>query len=167
MNETQFWQIIEDTKSKAFGEPDAQVDLVGLKLRELSPNHIQDFNQLFHDRLDEAYSWTLWAAAYLINGGCSDDGFEYFRCWLIGQGRKVFEAAVKEPDSLSAIVKKHSDPCENEGLLYVAIEALDEVAGQEMQWNRKRSLGEPKGENWDFDDVAETSRRLPQLFKMF
>jgi hypothetical protein len=29
-----------------------------------------------------------WGAAYLANGGCSDDGFDYFRGWLIGQGRK-------------------------------------------------------------------------------
>jgi len=25
-------------------------------------------------------------AAYIINGGCSDDGFEYFRRWLVLQG---------------------------------------------------------------------------------
>ncbi|MBB6566504.1 hypothetical protein HNR71_002141 [Kribbella sandramycini] len=33
-----------------------------------------------------SYNWRLWHAAYLINGGCSDDGFEYFRGWLIAQG---------------------------------------------------------------------------------
>ena len=39
--------------------------------------------------MDDSYRWDLWGAAYLANGGCSDDGFDYFRGWLIGQGRKV------------------------------------------------------------------------------
>jgi hypothetical protein len=43
-----------------------------------------------------------WGAAYLANGGCSDDGFDYFRGWLIGQGRKVYETVLADPDSLAA-----------------------------------------------------------------
>jgi hypothetical protein len=41
--------------------------------------------------LAASYRTVLWAAACLINGGYSDDGFEYFRGWLIVQGRDVFE----------------------------------------------------------------------------
>ena len=45
--------------------------------------------------------WTpLWAAAYVINGGCSDDGFDYCRGWLILQGREVFEHVVADPRTL-------------------------------------------------------------------
>ena len=32
------------------------------------------------------YRWDMWAAAYLIGGGCSDDGFIDFRAGLIAQG---------------------------------------------------------------------------------
>lgn len=45
----------------------------------------------------------LWAAGYLINDGCSDDGFEYFRAWLIAQGREVFERVVADPDALAGL----------------------------------------------------------------
>ena len=38
----------------------------------------------------------LWDAAYLINGGCSDDGFDYFRGWLVDQGRETFERCLAE-----------------------------------------------------------------------
>ncbi len=31
----------------------------------------------------------LWGAAWVLLGGASDDAFDYFRCWLIGQGREV------------------------------------------------------------------------------
>jgi len=40
----------------------------------------------FRRYLNKAYTWDLWGAAYLINGGCSDDGFEYFRRWLVSRG---------------------------------------------------------------------------------
>ncbi|MFC9245678.1 DUF4240 domain-containing protein [Streptomyces sp. NPDC057136] len=45
----------------------------------------------------------LWAAAYVINGGCSDDGFDYFRGWLIAQGREVFERTAADPDALAEV----------------------------------------------------------------
>jgi hypothetical protein len=44
----------------------------------------------------------LWAAAYLIEGGC-DDGFMDFRAGLMLQGRTAFEAAVADPDSLAGL----------------------------------------------------------------
>ena len=50
--------------------------------------------------MDRAYRQELWGAAYLINGGCSDDGFVYFLGWLIAQGRDVYQAALPDPDSL-------------------------------------------------------------------
>jgi hypothetical protein len=46
--------------------------------------------QVLWDLMAESYTNPLWAAAYVINGGCSDDGFDYFRGWLIAQGREVF-----------------------------------------------------------------------------
>jgi len=32
-----------------------------------------------HALMSRSYLGLLWAAAYLISGGCSDDGFDYFR----------------------------------------------------------------------------------------
>lgn len=45
-----------------------------------------------------AYRTDIWALAYLLRGGCSDDSFDAFRGWLISQGRQVFEARLAEPD---------------------------------------------------------------------
>ncbi|WP_411152717.1 DUF4240 domain-containing protein [Streptomyces sp. A30] len=44
----------------------------------------------------------LWATPYMINGGCSDDGFDYFRGRLIVQGRDPFEQALANPGALPA-----------------------------------------------------------------
>jgi hypothetical protein len=37
----------------------------------------------------------------VINRRCSDDGFDYFRSWLMLQGRETFGRAVAAPDSLA------------------------------------------------------------------
>ncbi|MFB7650948.1 MULTISPECIES: DUF4240 domain-containing protein [unclassified Streptomyces] len=57
--------------------------------------------QVLWELMVDSYTNPLWAAAYIANGGCSDDGFDYFRGWLIAQGRGVFERAVTDPDALA------------------------------------------------------------------
>lgn len=50
-----------------------------------------------------ANSPQLIAAACIINGGTSDDRFDYFKNWLILQGQYVFRQALKDPDALAAL----------------------------------------------------------------
>lgn len=40
-------------------------------------------------------------SADVVHGGASDDGFEYFRCWLISRGRVVYERVLNIPDDLA------------------------------------------------------------------
>lgn len=68
-----------------------------------------------------AYQWLLWAAAYIIEGGCSDDGFMDFRYGLISRGRSVFERALADPDSLADVADDTTDGfIPNEDFGYVA-----------------------------------------------
>ncbi|MFE0491889.1 DUF4240 domain-containing protein [Streptomyces griseoaurantiacus] len=53
------------------------------------------------DLMAESCTLPLRAAAHLVSGGCSDDGFDYYRGWLIAQGREVFETMVAGPDALA------------------------------------------------------------------
>ena len=43
----------------------------------------------------------VWAAAYLIGGGCSDDSFIDFRARLISQGRGWYQKAADSPGNLA------------------------------------------------------------------
>src|SRR5688500_17028973 len=119
----QFWQLVEaaraqvgDTMQWAEAVADALVD----RLVELSPEEIVAFGLRFDVLQDEAYRWDLWSAAYLINGGASDDGFEYFRGWLLAQGRQVWEAALADPDSLAGLtgIDQLDEDAEGESMLY-------------------------------------------------
>jgi hypothetical protein len=85
----------------------------------------------------------LWAAAYVINGGCSNDGFEYFRGWLIVQGREVFEHVVADPGTLADLpVIRAQAPgaayLECEDTLY-ASRAYWAATGEELHRTRPRS----------------------------
>lgn len=78
--------------------------------------------------LVEARTWKLWSAAYIMNGGCSEDGFLYFRLWLLAQGRGVYSAAMKDPESLASATLRFGKPgdFEFEELLNV----VDDVIGE-------------------------------------
>ena len=61
----------------------------------------------------------------MINGGSSDDGFHYFRAWLISRGQAVYEAAVANPDSLAGLTEPERDDYEFEDLWGVALDVSD------------------------------------------
>ena len=88
----EFWDHIRATKRK---DPDAHQERLVKRLAKLPVDDILDFGNWWWIVRCEAYSWNLWGAAYIINGGCSDDGFDYFRGWLILQGRDVFPELVE------------------------------------------------------------------------
>ena len=93
MNENQFWKIIESGKKSASSAED-RPDLLATELKSLSAGEIKDFDEIYFDQIIRSYRWDLWGAAYVINGGCSDDGFKYFCDFLISEGKEVFEAAM-------------------------------------------------------------------------
>ena len=69
----------------------------------LKPEELMEFESHFEKIHTESFSWNLWGAAYLMNGGCSDDGFDYFRAWLMAQGQQTFDKVVKDPDTLATL----------------------------------------------------------------
>ena len=115
---------------------------------------------------------SLRAAASLILGGCSDDGFEYFRGWLIAQGREVFERSVADPDSLAdlSVMGPAGLPSGTSGasgrkLLYIPLWADKAVTGEVLP-EEAYSVSYPEldaGGDFEFHDRTEMERRLPRL----
>jgi len=83
MDTLTFWKIIDESRQRADGDLDKQVDMLRARLEQSEPEEIVQFDKLFREYWIRAYTWDLWAAAYIIGGGCSDDGFMDFRGWLI------------------------------------------------------------------------------------
>jgi hypothetical protein len=165
-----FWEIIERTRSPD-GDQERQMAALAAELSRLPPAEIEAFGAVFDRLLIESYSWDLWGAAHIIMGGASDDGFEYFRVWLISRGRGVFEAARANPDELAVLIPADFDEAPDfELLTYVAADAWAEKTGDDPT-NMPRPAyptfaDEPAGEPFDesSDDLAH---RYPRLWARF
>jgi uncharacterized protein DUF4240 len=131
MSADRFWRIIERAAQSAH-DPDAHEEALRTALRELSLEEIISFELAFRRYLNDAYTWDLWGAAYVIHGGCSDDSFEYFRRWLVSRGRDVYEAALADADSMAQLDARPGPDgvWQFEEIYYVAMKIFKEKGGE-------------------------------------
>ena len=164
MTQDEFWEHVQATRRR---DPDEHAERLAARLAQLPLDDILSFGRWWHRMEAAAYSWELWGAAYLINGGCSDDGFEYFCNWLILRGREALETALKNPDALTGLL---DGAAEVEAECYPAYDAYCAVTGRadyaEALRDRYPDLPDrPKlAAGWDFDDAGEMRRRYPRLY---
>ncbi len=154
MNELEFWDIIKASKVGAADQDEQETNLRSL-LSAQSIEEIVAFDRIFDELRQRSYRWDLWGAAYILNGGCSDDGFEYFQRALIAEGREKYERALADPESL---VEWAEPDFEFEGIYYIARDVYKEKSGGESMPLHNLEWTEPSGENWD---EAELETRFP------
>jgi Protein of unknown function (DUF4240) len=132
MDEDQYWALVEKSLKKA-EDQDEQEEYLIKALSRLSPKEMIGFRLRTDKLLYDTYTSEMWCAGYLMNGGCSDDGFEYFRNWVISRGKKVYYAAKENPDSLIDVVNQldEMDEYEFEAFWYVAYAAFENRTGLE------------------------------------
>jgi Protein of unknown function (DUF4240) len=167
MNKATFWKLIDTSRKESEGDPEAQIELLREKLTELNPDEIVQFDRIFDEYHNRAYSWNLWAAAYIIGGGCSDDGFSDFRGWLISRGEKVFEAASVNPETLTKVIKEEDGDAQIEGFQYVASQAWEEKTGLDSDQFPQHDLeypAKPTGESWPEETVDLLFPKLAKIF---
>jgi hypothetical protein len=164
----QYCALVEKARPRN-NAPDAHCAALTRRLQRLPPAEIIDFERIFSGLVAEAYRRDLWSVVYAINGGCSDDGFVYFRWWLAMQGRDVFEAALADPESLAEINGATED-LEHEDYGYVAVQAYRAVTGEEdipydFHSERSPTGGPPLRGRWVRSDRA-FRRKYPMLWRL-
>lgn len=182
-----FWEIVEAARAGGGPRPLDQASAEALTdlLAARAPEEIVAFELRFQQVHGAVYRWDLWAAGYLIGGGCSDDSFMDFRAGLIALGREWYERASADPDSLAGHPLVISEAAEEPGggtvfhedVNYVASLAFDRITGDTDVWHevwKRRRAGRPiegpppvMGEDFDFEDDDEMRRRLPRLAELF
>jgi hypothetical protein len=177
MNTQQFWQLIEEAR-RAVADPADCRDVAAAAaslLSTYSSGEIIAAEHVLSELLADSYKSSLWAAAYVINWGCSDDAFDYFRGWLIVQGREVFERSVAEPDVLADLpviraAARMAAALECEDALYIARRAYEAATGGELPddtYPNQHPKLDDRGWQFDFDDRTQMKRRMPQLTALF
>ena len=179
ITEEEFWQVIEASLHGCDGEV-YQDECLGTLLAKFQPEEIAEFVLIF-DRLHYQLinRSDLWAAGMLLNAGHgTDDGFDYFRCWLISCGKDVYYQAVNDPDSLAEVEvdtdeEGHPD-AEFEEFSYVPYSVYESLTGGKDLYDLlpEQSVEDGFDEEWDETDADNESeewlkQKLPKLWAKY
>lgn len=163
LEEDQFWKIIQTTKEQSAGDYEQQILLLKDELLKLDSQEIIEFDNRFRTVRGELYQWDLWAAAYIMNGGCSDDCFSDFRGWLIAQGKEVVTKALNHIEFLAELDNINNGDWE--GFSYVIPEAYEQKTGAEMPRGIQENT-DITGEEWD-EDEGVLQEKFPKIWAKY
>ena len=174
LNEEQYWTMI-DHSLKMTQDQDQQAQFLISEIKKLSPHEMIGFTLRTHHLLNEMYNSEMWCAGYIMNKGCSDDGFENFRCWIISRGKEMYYQTKANPDYLVNEVVEDREEYEFELFGFVADEAFEEITGEYLL--DFVDNGENSGEaeavftpivfNWKSNDPESMRKICPKLFDQF
>lgn len=171
LDEDTFWNIVDKSLKNTSNQEDQEQFLIR-EICKLTPHEIIGFRLRTDKLLYDTYNSEMWCAGYIMNGGCSDDAFEYFRNWIISRGRNVFYKAKENPDNLITEVSKDIEFYEFESFWYVALEAFNQKTGKDLydyidDENFKTQEGQyPHFEfTWQEENPESMKKICPKLFE--
>lgn len=139
MDKDAFWRIIDEVNQDVPDRNPVHIETATHNI--LCFKESQDIaawsNHLDYYR-DLADTVGMYAAACCLNDEMTDEGFADFRMWLISQGKDIYLAALKNPDSL-AEMGIPLNTAKFESYAYVALDAYD-------TWDPHGDIYRDKGE---------------------
>ena len=127
INKDTFWTLIAQAKEHTSGPSEWLME----QLVDMGPEQAKKFDDIANAYIGLSYQYGLWTAASVMERhSCSDDSFIDFRTWLVGQGRDVYMAALKDPDSL-ADAPDYQDQ-RFDCLPHMGERAFEELTGREI-----------------------------------
>lgn len=151
MNEDHFWTIINTLKNSSLRD----------MLNPLTSDEILQFDLRFDSLMSMAYDYKLWGAAYVINGGCSDDCFQDFLSNLITQGKQRFYSTLRDPETCADWIK--SEKLVDEMPYVVVYELYTNKTGKEppqQQLVKFELKGKPFNESTVFQLYPKLAKRF-------
>ncbi|HWS31182.1 MAG TPA: DUF4240 domain-containing protein [Actinoplanes sp.] len=172
MRTDDFWAVIDRATADRPASPGEVAERAVAELAAGDPEEIVAWGRHLEKVLVASGTEDLWAAAYLINSGADEAGFDAFRGWLIAHGRKAVAAAVQRPDVLAnvAVIKEAADTgavFEAEEVLGIAERAYEQATGSALPSGERPRTRPEVAQLWDFDNEDEMRRRLPKLSALF
>lgn len=174
LDEATYWNIIDNSIKNSSNQADQEVVLIA-DLEKLSPKEIVGFRLRTDKLLFDTYNQELWCAAYIVNNGSTDGGFDYFRSWLISKGKDAYYSAVKSTDAILKIIDaSEEEEYEFEAFGYVAVSAFKAVTNQELFDYIDYDKFTTNDENypilkftWNVDEPETMQKVCPKLYERF
>ena len=169
----EFWATVDRSLTDLDADdPEAAAEAQTAALRDelgaLDVEQLLVFQQHLNEQSARANDWSVWAAGYLAAGGMSDDAFDYFRLWLVMQGREAFERVLGDPDQLAELSWDDEGAAFDVGETfgYLVAEVLaDRTVDPGEALVSATAAGEPAGEAFDEDDDDWFAATFPRLWQ--
>ena len=158
LDTTTFWRLIDAARKRAGADTYARADRLAELLQNLPASELRQFQRCYDEQLRRASTWGLRGAASVINGGCTEEGFRYFRDWLISEGLLTFERALSAPDSMADLPRIREAELELFG--YIAPALYEEKTEAVLRRDGSAESMPPRGASWA---KADLPRLLPRL----
>jgi len=103
LSERRFWNVISrslDGTDSVGLRMETQEQSIERELERLSRDEHTGFLGHLYSRFHKSYRNDLWAVAFTVMKGCSEDCFIDFRMWFVMRGRSVYNAGLRNPDFL-------------------------------------------------------------------
>lgn len=175
-----FWEAIEKSnkyKSAHWSEYDIDEHLENLTtyLSRFGKERLVLFEKTLQEKLSELYTaeiaelsiileceFTSENGIYTFNDYLSDDGFIYFRCWLLLKGKEFYEDIKKGIQVfVSGKYSFNIGDCWAEGLLYVSDEAYSVNHDNEDESEIRDTVNELYPDN-HYDSMSREMNREPK-----
>lgn len=173
IDEDKFWAIIEKSLKETNNQEDQEIYLISALEKE-SPQEMLGFRLRTDKLMYDSYTSNLWCANYIISNGVADDGFDYFRCWLISRGKDAFYKVQENPEYLINLVENEPKTYDFEGFWHVAMNAFKNMTNQELNPYLDYENFKTNDENypilefnWNVDEPKTMEKICPLLFQKF
>ncbi|MEO1290246.1 MAG: DUF4240 domain-containing protein [Chloroflexota bacterium] len=144
MNLEQFWNWIEEINHHQFPDDEHKIDFMMISLTKLPPSDIVDFNRILDQLIAKTFMADFWNIAIAVYCECSFNAFQAVCAWLIFQGKKNYENAIKDPRSILRIIPKDTD-IRNEDYQFFALAAYEMVMDDEEMPLEDKTIKEIDG----------------------
>lgn len=175
-----FWEAIEKSnkyKNAHWSEYDIDEHLENLTtyLSRSGKERLILFEKTLQEKLSQLYTaeiaelsiileceFTSENGNYTFNDYLSDDGFIYFRCWLLLKGKEFYEDVKKDIQAfVSGKYSFNIGDCWAEGLLYVSDEAYSVNHDNEDESEIRDTVNELYPDN-HYDSISRKMNREPK-----
>lgn len=171
LDEKRYWSIVKKSLKNASSQ-ETQKRILIQEIEKLTPMEMIGFSLRTDKLLYDTYNSVTWCTGYIMNGGCSDDGFDYFRNWIISRGEERYHNAKKNPDNWISEVNQEMEYYEYESFWNVALAAFKNKTGKVLynyiddeNFKTKEEFYPSIEFTW-WENKAESMKKIcPKLYK--
>lgn len=161
MTRDEFWQLVAQAIGKKGRNLERAENDLDQLLKSLEAKEIEEFVCHYVALQNEANTPSILEAAFIIGFGDSDDGFLYFRRWMVFQGQTAFARILTNPDYLGNY-DPQAEPIEYWGSEYDPSGAYEAVTGRELPVSDVAVYPEATADIYDPEILAQ---RYPTLWR--